>query len=180
MSEVSEFNSLREYQEDLARRIEERKRYAEQHIGAETGLFVGLVSNGQRFLLPGNAISEVAPAARFSPFPAAKPWAVGAGNVKGIIYNVIDFSMFMNGPPTRGGKFILLNPDMLMGAAILVESLATLLDENELGTPIVIEHGQHPEWVTGCHEIKGERYLMIDPALLISNDKFSKLQTIGE
>lgn len=177
---AKEFGSLREYQEDLSRRIEERKRYAEEHIGAETGLFVGLKSCGKKFLLPGSAISEVSPAARIGPFPAAKPWAVGAANVKGMIYNVVDFSVFLGGEPTKGGKFVLLNPDMLMGAAILIEGLATLVDETEMGTPVVIEHDQHPNWVTGCFEINGEQYLMMDPALLISDDKFSKLQMIGE
>lgn len=167
--------SLAEYQNDLLQKME----LARLASAADTSLFFGFVSNGQHYLIDGRFVVEVTDASVIQPIPVAKPWAIGAANIKGSVYTITDFSLLLGGRRIRKGKFLVLSEDVVSGSALLIESLSNLYEKDAIGQPLNTspEMAKQPSWVTACHQIGGHKYFMIDGARLTADPKFSNLQS---
>lgn len=169
---MNDHQSLRDYQEYLRNRMEE----ARKGDGVEKAVFLGFVSGGRHFLVDGRDVDDVHDATTTVPIPLAKPWAVGAANVKGTVYAVTDFSVLMGGGATRKGKFMVLAPGVMPGAAILIDRISGLFDPSEIEKMSPTTNPDMPGWIVGEYYL-GQEYLMTDFLKLAADVRFSKLQS---
>ncbi len=84
--------SLREFQEDLVRRL------AEAQTGGRRG-FLGIQAGTENWLLDLADSGEILPPPPLAPVPLTRPWYRGMANVRGLLYGVVDFSGFHHGVP---------------------------------------------------------------------------------
>lgn len=82
-------NRLRDFQEGLARRL----RQAAELPQRQSRLAVLVGERG--YLLNLDDVSEVAPLGEIAPAPLTQPWFLGVTNVRGTLYAVSDFSLWM-------------------------------------------------------------------------------------
>lgn len=166
--------SLRAYQNGLLRQMEQ----ARSSEGDELSLLFGFRAGGHRFLIDGQDVIELVDVSMVQPMPASKPWAVGIANIKGSVFSITDFSVFVGGERIRRGKFVVLNHALMPSSALLIEGLTGLFESKDV-VPATDARpmAPMPNWVTGCHLAGGERHYMIDGALLVADPRFSKLQS---
>ena len=82
-------NRLRDFQEGLAKRL----RQAAELPQRQSRLAVLVGDRG--YLLNLDDVSEVAPLSEIAPAPLTQPWFLGVTNVRGALYAVSDFAMWM-------------------------------------------------------------------------------------
>ena len=171
---MSKRKSLRAYQDSILEKMEAAR---SSDVGQMQLLF-GFSAAGKNFLISGKDILEMASPTKLEPMPVAKPWAVGAANVKGSVYSVTDFSALMGSELIKAGKFLLLAPELMAGAALRIESFNGLYELKDLGSEIE-DAGMKTQasFITSYHEIAGERHYLVDSARLAVDAKFSKLQS---
>ncbi len=169
--------SLREYQDDILRRMDG----ARATEASEVKLFFGFVSAGRHYVMRGREVSALMAPSVLEPVPLALPWVRGASNIRGVVTVVTDFAMLVGGEPTKveKAKFLVLADDVMPGAALLVDGLAGLFEEDQVGPALAVPEGL-PNWIVGRHAVAGVSYLLVDGALLASDEKFAKLQNTGD
>jgi twitching motility protein PilI len=165
---------LTNYQDDLLRQME----LARQESVIEHDAYFAFSAGGIYYLIEASNIDEVTIRGQMLPIPVAKPWVAGAANIKGTVCTVVDFSLFFGGKPTVGGKFAVLNPDLMQASALLIAAGSGLFKEDEVvASAVPVNGAELPSWVVGLHEIGGCQYRMIDADLLVRDARFSKLQS---
>ena len=82
-------NRLRDFQEALAQRL----RLASELPQRQSRLAVQVGERG--YLLNLDDVSEVAPVGAVTPVPLTRPWFIGVTNVRGTLYAVSDFAIWM-------------------------------------------------------------------------------------
>lgn len=172
---MDDFLTLRAYQEYLRDRMEA----ARANSGVEQIVLFGFTSAGRHFLVDGRDVVDVHQISQLQPIPMAKPWAVGAANIKGSVLAVTDFSILLGGERTKKGKFMVLVPEVTEGAAILIESIAGLYELKDVGelSPLSLtEDSGMPSWISGSYHI-GQRHYMVDTMKMAQDVRFSKLQS---
>ncbi|KYC28896.1 Chemotaxis signal transduction protein [Sterolibacterium denitrificans] len=92
--------SLREFQAGLAERLSSAAR------GADSRALLGIQAGNGYWLLGLADAGEIVPLASLpsraslTPVALTKPWFVGLVNIRGVLYGVVDFSLFQGGEPT--------------------------------------------------------------------------------
>ena len=171
---MDNFHSLREYQEYLRDRMK-AARLAEN---SDKLIYLGFVSGGRHFLINGKKVLNVHQISQLQPIPVAKPWAIGAANIKGSVFAVTDLSLLLGGEATKKGKFLVISPKIITGSAILIESISGLFESKSLGENQPHNDLNLPNWVDGCHQLD-QKYHLINVDILAQDQRFSKLQNGG-
>lgn len=166
--------SLKEYQDEILKKME----LSRQANVTDLVLYFGFFSSGKNFLIDGRHVMEMTTASKLEPIPIAKPWAVGAANIKGSVFSVTDFSMLVGGEKTKRGKFIVLNDEVMPGSALLIGGLSGLFEKESIGSAVKDpEMSGLPNWIVGCHLLNNEKHYMINGEKLAIDARFSKLQS---
>jgi twitching motility protein PilI len=122
--------SLREFQQDLVRRLTEA-RVSTETPSARLGVQVG----SEFWLVRLEEAAEVMPPPAIAPVPLTRPWFRGLTNIRGNLYSVIDMSMFQGGPETLATpdcRLLLVGEKFHMAAALLVVRMLGLRNLNAL------------------------------------------------
>jgi twitching motility protein PilI len=110
--------SLREFQQDLVRRLTEA-RVSTETPSARLGVQVG----GEYWLVRLDEAAEVMPPPPIVPVPLTRPWFRGLTNIRGNLFSVIDLAQFQGGPETLATpdcRLLLVGERYQMAAALLV------------------------------------------------------------
>jgi twitching motility protein PilI len=110
--------SLREFQQDLVRRLTEA-RISTETPTARLGVQIG----GEHWLVRLDEAAEVMPPPVIAPVPLTQPWFRGLTNIRGNLYSVVDLSHFQGGPETPASpdcRLLLVGERYHMAAALLV------------------------------------------------------------
>lgn len=161
--------SLREFQENLARRLASAQR------GEARRALLGVESGDDLWLLDLSDSGEVLPVPPLTPVPLTRPWFAGIANVRGTLYGVVDFSAFRGGRPGRRGadaRLLLVGARHGINSALLVDRTLGLKAIDEL--EVVEDAGERPAWAgTLCQDTHGRhwralalRELFADPVFL--------------
>jgi twitching motility protein PilI len=166
--------SLKMYQDSILEKMEA----ARMADAGQTNLLFGFNAGTRNFLISGKDVSELTSPSTLEPIPVSKPWAAGVANIKGSVHSVTDFSVLTGGEPIKRGKFMVFEPHVIVGSALLITRMTGLHELADVGTAIdAPEMKAMPNWITSCYEMNGEKYYMVDAALLASDERFSKLQS---
>lgn len=121
--------SLRDFQRDLVERI---KGAADQ---STSGARLGVQAGGANFLLRLEEAGEVLPPPPVSSVPLTKPWFLGLSNIRGNLYSVIDFSLFLGGESTAraaDARIMLVAEHYRVNAALLISRMSGLRNVQQL------------------------------------------------
>lgn len=130
--------SLREFQEDLSRRLVSARR------GEVSDALLGALSGGERWLVELPDSGEVLPLPELSIVPRTRPWFAGVASIRGVLYSVVDFSAFRGGAPTpRDARARLLlvgarhgtNSALLVDQTLGLKRLAEMTPEGAAAGP---------------------------------------------
>jgi twitching motility protein PilI len=115
--------SLREFQQDLSRRITEAA--ATDTPAARLGVQVG----AELWLVRLDEASEVMPVPPIAPVPLTYPWFRGLANIRGNLLSVIDLAAFQGGDPTPStpdARLLIVAERYQVSAALLVNRMLGL------------------------------------------------------
>jgi twitching motility protein PilI len=116
--------SLREFQQDLSRRLNEAAASSEAP-SARLGVQVG----SELWLARLEEAGEVLPVPPISPVPLTRPWFRGVANIRGNLFSVVDLSQFQGGEPTAqtpDARVLLVAERYNTSAALLVTRMLGL------------------------------------------------------
>ena len=156
--------SLREFQESLVRRLAEAQTSDRQAL-------LGIQTGNENWLIDLIDTGEILPVPPLLTVPLTQSWFRGIANVRGNLYDVIDFSNFQQGrmtPQTGQARLLLLNARHRVNSALLVNRTSGLhsLDEFELDP----QQGDERVWVAEkLRDMQERLWLRLNvPALLES------------
>lgn len=115
--------SLREFQQDLVRRLNEAA--ASDAPLARLGVQIG----GELWLVRLEEAGEVIPVPHIAPVPLTRPWFRGLANIRGNLFSVVDMAAFQGGEPTPqtpDARLLLVAERYNTGAALLVSRMLGL------------------------------------------------------
>ncbi|MBL8380925.1 MAG: chemotaxis protein CheW [Burkholderiales bacterium] len=115
--------SLRDYQQDLARKLSAAR------AEPASALHLGVQCGSGLWLIPLVDAGEILPVPPLSRVPRTKPWYCGLANVRGTLVSVIDFSGFATGhatPRVPEARLVLVGARLGLNAALLVSRMLGL------------------------------------------------------
>jgi twitching motility protein PilI len=115
--------SLREFQQDLVRRLNEAA--AADAPSARLGVQVG----ADVWLVRLEEAGEVIPVPPIAHVPLTRNWFRGLANIRGNLFNVVDLAAFQGGEPTTltpDSRLLLIAERFHMNAALLVNRMLGL------------------------------------------------------
>ena len=164
---MAERISLRDYQRELSARLQGA---AGRHALSKLGMQVG----AEAWLIDLAEAGEVVPVPPITPVPLARPWYRGVANIRGSLYSVVDFSVFLGGAaavPSEQARLLLLGERFRMGCALLVDRSLGLRNPEQL-RPLAPEAPLAP-WVRAEYGDKeGARWKELNVARLVQRPEF--------
>ncbi|TAH45512.1 MAG: chemotaxis protein CheW [Betaproteobacteria bacterium] len=158
--------SLREFQENLARRLAEAK------TGERRGL-LGFQAGGMNWLIDLAESGEILPPPPLSSVPLTKPWYVGLANVRGTLYGVVDLALFHQTPPTVPGgaaRLVLVGARLGINCALLVSRITGLRSQEDFEPDASADNRP---WVQRrLRDVQGRLWLQLDAAQLLAQPEF--------
>jgi twitching motility protein PilI len=126
--------SLREFQQDLARRLNEAA--AADAPSARLGVQVG----DELWLVRLEEAGEVIPVPPVARVPLTQPWFRGLANIRGNLFSVVDLAAFQGKDPTPqtpDARLLLVAESYNMNAALLVNRMLGLRNLQQFETRAV-------------------------------------------
>lgn len=121
---------LREFQQELAARL------ATKTAAQVESSRLGLLANGQRWLMRLADAGEVITVPTIVAVPMTKPWFLGVANIRGNLHSVVDFAAFMGGDPApvaASRRLVLLGPRVgELNCGLVVQRVVGLRNLSEL------------------------------------------------
>lgn len=159
--------SLRDYQRELAARLQDA---AGRRAASKLGLQVG----AEAWLVDLTEAGEVVPVPPITPVPLAQPWFRGVANIRGNLYGVVDFSVFLGGPAavaSEQARLLLLGERFRMGCALLADRSLGLRNPEQLH-PLAPAASRVP-WVRAEYgDQEGMRWKELNVAQLVQQPEF--------
>lgn len=116
--------NLREFQQGLLDRLQ-----AKIAGGGDAASALGVQVGDEYWLVDMAEISEVLPTPPLTPVPLTKPWYRGVANVRGNLYSIVDFGVFMGGAATEQegqSRVLLAGQKFAFNAGLLVSRVLGL------------------------------------------------------
>jgi twitching motility protein PilI len=162
---MAEKTSLRDYQRELAERL---KNAATGHSASKLGVQVG----GDAWLVDLVDASEVLPVPDITVLPLTRPWFKGMANIRGKLYSVVDFAVFLGRPPTAVGeqsRLLLVGERFRLAAALLVDRALGLRNLRQLQP----REGEPGQWARAEYiDTEGRRWKQLDLPQLVQHPDF--------
>ena len=158
--------SLREFQENLAKRLAEAK------TGERRGL-LGFQAGDMNCLIDLAESGEILPPPPLSPVPLTQPWYLGLANVRGTLYGVIDFALFNHSPPTLpagAARLLLVGARHGVHCALLVTRIAGLRSQDDFEADPTPD--ARPWVMRRLRDVQGRPWLQLDAGRLLAQAEF--------
>jgi twitching motility protein PilI len=160
--------SLREFQENLSRRL------TEANTGERRGL-LGVQAGNEYWLLSLPESGEIVTPPALAPVPLTHGWYRGLVNVRGVLYGVVDLSRFHDGPmissPTPQARLLLVGVRQGVHSAILVSRVLGLHSEENF-EPDTEASDTRPWVLARFRDAHDNLWLQLDVPRLLSNSAF--------
>ncbi|MDR1063368.1 MAG: chemotaxis protein CheW [Azoarcus sp.] len=160
--------SLRQFQENLARRL------AESRTSERRGL-LGVLAGNEHCLLSLPDTGEIMTPPALAPVPLTHEWYRGLVNVRGVLYSVVDLSRFHDGPATPSpgaqSRLLLVGAKQSIHSAILVSRVLGLRNEEDF--ELDAAQADPRPWVSGhLRDANDQLWLRLDVSQLLGNSVF--------
>lgn len=161
-------SDLRQFQEDLARRIASADR------SASAGRRLAFRTGGLSWLVALPDAGEVLPVPTLTSVPLTRGWLRGMANVRGNLYTVTDLAALVDTKPVQlspRSRLLLVGQRHGVNAALLVELVLGLRDVTDFvqGTP----DAGAPSWVRAAYQDRsGVRWRELNVTVLLQASQF--------
>lgn len=159
---------LRDFQQQLWTRIEQSSSAVDQ------SKHLAFIAGSENWLIDLQDAEALVPLAAVCAVPTTKAWLVGLVNVRGILYTVVDLSLFRGMAPTprnMNSRLIVLSPRFGINASLLVTQTTGLKN-----LPTFTARGPvagTPAWIREQRvDSQGQVFNEIDVGLLVADEKF--------
>lgn len=160
-------NSLREFQEHLARRL------SEAHAADRRGL-LSFRAGDENWLIRLAEAGEILPPPPLATVPLTRDWYRGLVNVRGTLYSVVDLARLHGGEltPTGGrARLLLIGTRAGVHSALLIDQSSGLRSEEDFErTPAAAD--ERPWVAHTLRDTQGHAWLQLDPAALLGAPLF--------
>lgn len=160
--------SLREFQQDLVRRL------SEAASAATPSARLGIQAGDEYWLVRLEEAGEVIPVPPLTPVPLTRRWFRGLVNIRGNLYSVIDFAHFCGAEPTResgDNRLVLVSDRYSTSAALLVSKMLGLRGLQQLqGAPAASD--DRPWSVARYVDAEGRPWRELGMSDLVYNNDF--------
>ena len=174
---MADKEALRELQGRLAERLQ-----AARDIDRPAG-WLAVESGGYGFLFPLAEAGEIFQGSAVMPVPHTVSWFLGVANLRGTLAGVVDLAGFLGvreavSPSAREqAQLVALNPALEVNGALLVDRLAGLRNQDQLGVEPGVE-GVHPTYVGRVlRDESGRLWQELRLTLLAHDERFLKIAT---
>lgn len=159
--------SLRQFQENLARRLAEAST-------SDRRTLLGVEAGEENWLVDLTDTGEILPVPTLAPVPLTRQWFRGIANVRGSLYGVIDFSSFHNGAPIApvgSARLLLIGSRHGVNGALLFSRATGLrsLDEFE---PDAGPTDERPWVAATLRDMWDRRWRRLDARALLTHPVF--------
>lgn len=159
--------SLREFQENLARRLSEARSTDQRGL-------LGFQAGDENWLIDLADSGEILPPPAFVPVPLTRPWFRGLANVRGTLHGVIDFAGLHGQPPIHPAgqaRLLLVGTRQGVNSALLVSRASGLRSADDFRPATPIEDAR--PWA-GAHlrDSQGHLWHKLDVARLLAHPQF--------
>jgi twitching motility protein PilI len=168
--------SLREFQEQLSRRI------AQAGTVAREAVRLCAVAGNERWMIELADAGEVIPVPELTPVPRTKPWFRGIANVRGALFSVVDLAAFLEQAPTtlrQDSRLLLVGQRFGTSAALLVDRVLGLRKLSEFAPALGTAEPPHAAQGTWAGEIyraaDGQRWQQLEVAALLADEEFLRV-----
>jgi twitching motility protein PilI len=137
--------SLREFQQDLTRRL------AEVKLTGRRSALLAVNAGPENWLLDLSEAGEIIAAPSLTPVPLTRNWFRGLANVRGNLYSVVDFAAFCGESPTQltsDARILLIGTRQGMNTALLVSRALGLRNPEDFDPDDVVVDSR--AWVGGA------------------------------
>ena len=158
---------LREFQLSVAERL--RTAATRAALSSKLGFQVAGVS----WFVSLHQVSEVIPMPPFIPVPLTQPWFRGVANVRGNLYSIVDFGVFMGGAATSQegpSRVLLAGQKFAFNAGLLVSRVLGL--RNIAGWQCYEQDGE-----VRLRDANGQMWRKLDMAKLLHQPEFLLIGT---
>jgi len=159
--------SLREFQENLARRLAEAK------TGERRGL-LGIQAGSENWLLDLAETGEILTPSALAAVPLTRDWYRGLANVRGTLYGVVDFSRFHHGAPTPAvgsARLLLIGARLGVHSALLVTRVLGLRSREDFEPDSGL--ADERPWVRErVRDMQDHPWLRLDTSRLLAHSAF--------
>lgn len=157
--------SLREFQESVASKLRDASDAA--LAASKLGLEIG-----PRFwLVDLVAVSEVIPVPALTTVPLTRPWLRGVASIRGNLYTIVDFSVFMGGEPTPASpesRLLLLHPRFKVNSGLLVDRMLGLRNPEQFRPKK--EDAERAPWIAAAYtDAAGQSWYELDVGALVGS-----------
>lgn len=140
---------------------------------------LGLQTPAESWLVELADTGEVLPVPPVTPVPLTRAWHRGLVNVRGNLYDVVDFSLFQSGEaiaPGGSARILLIGSQHGHGVALLFSRATGLRSPDEFTRD---ETPDDRPWVDSvlC-DVQGHRWLKLDVANLVRTSSFLEADTL--
>ena len=122
---MAKTSNLREFQEAILLKLKVAASQGDVVSTSRLGVIVGT----KKILVNLNDVTEVIPVPPIQAVPLTQSWFLGVANIRGNLYNITDFSQFIQLPATQksaNNRILLLSSDIATQSALLISSLVGL------------------------------------------------------
>ncbi|MDR2689889.1 MAG: chemotaxis protein CheW [Azoarcus sp.] len=161
--------SLREFQENLARRL------ATAHASEHRGL-LGVQAGDENWLLSLPDAGEIISMTSLAPVSLAREWYRGLVNVRGVLYSVVDLSNFHDGPiisPSAQVRLLLIGARQNVHSAIMVSRVLGLHNDEDFDVDPSFRGTDSKPWVDArLFDTQNRPWLRLNVPRLLSSSTF--------
>jgi len=158
--------SLLEYQRKLSARLVNLE-------GGQRVSKLGVQAGAGAWLIDLADAGEVIPVPPVSRVPLTRPWFAGLVNVRGILYTVVDFSLFLGGAPTVLGdrsRLMLIGEQHRVNCGLLIDRVHGLYRNEQLSPA---RGTAHAAWSSGSFDdAQGNAWQQLDVSGLVAHADF--------
>lgn len=158
--------NLREFQQSVLDRLQ-----AQVSGGGGHASTLGVQVGDELWLVDMADISEVLPLPPLTPVPLTKPWYCGVANVRGNLYSIVDFGVYLGGAPTPRegqGRVLLAGQKFAFNAGLLVGRVLGLRNATEWKQ----EERDGDTWL---RDGSGQEWRKLDMARLLQQPEFLQI-----
>jgi twitching motility protein PilI len=158
--------NLREFQQSVLDRLQ-----AQASSGADRVSTLGVQVGGECWLVNMSDINEVLSPPPLTPVPLTKPWFCGVANVRGNLYSIVDYSVYLGGaaiPPEGQSRVLLVGQKYAFNAGLMVSRVLGL--RNPAGWQETVQDGE-----VRLQDENGQVWRKLDMAQLLQQPEFLQI-----
>ena len=164
-------NNMKAYQLELSERLKNA-------TASPSAVVLGVTVGKEHWLVKMDEVGEVLPLSKLTLIALTQPWFLGAANVRGGLYGIIDLAAFLGGvatPRSVQARILLASPQLGVNCGLLVSHMLGIRNLNEFESVEKVDMAEQVG-IAGYHKDKqGVYWSELNFRELVKNKRFLQI-----